>query len=58
MSEGPLEQSEAEIIASLSSDARVLLKRVLEIERGRLHLSASDVSTIEDIHTAVRGVLP
>lgn len=58
MSESPTDRTEAEIIASLSPEARVLLKRVLEIERGRLHLSAADTSAIEDIHTAVRGVLP
>lgn len=52
------DRSEEDVISALSPGARKLLKRVLEIERERLHVKGADASVVEDILTAVRGVVP
>ncbi len=49
--------TEEEVIQGLSPDARALLQRVLEIERSRLHLSGSDVTVVDDLHKAVKGII-
>lgn len=51
------DQTEAEVIQGLTEDGRLLLHRVLEIERSRLHLSGSDVTIVEDLHLAVKGIV-
>ena len=49
--------TEAEVIQGLSPDAQALLKRVLEIERSRLHLSGSDTAVVDDLYLAVKGII-
>lgn len=51
-------RSEVAVIEGLSPDARLLLKRVLEIERARLHVTAAETSIVEDIVQAVKGIIP
>lgn len=50
------QRSEHEVVEGLSPDARLLLKRVLEIERGRLHVKAAEATVIEEILHAIRGI--
>lgn len=49
-------RTEKDAIGALSDDERALLKRVLEIERAKLHLSAYDAT--DDILAAVKGIIP
>lgn len=49
-------RTEKDVIGALSDDERALLKRVLEIERAKLHLSAYDAT--DDILAAVKGIIP
>jgi hypothetical protein len=51
------DQTEAEVIQGLTEDGRFLLQRVLEIERSRLHLLGSDVTIVDDLHLAVKGIV-
>lgn len=53
MSEG---RTEKQVISELSSEAAALLKRVLMIERAKLHIAAYDAT--EDLLAAVKEVLP
>lgn len=50
-------QTEPEIIGGLTPDAQELLKRVLEIELSRLHLTGSDAIVVDDLHQAVLGII-
>ena len=52
------QRTEAQVIESLSPDARMLLRRVLEIERARLHVTAAEASVVDEILTAVKGIVP
>lgn len=49
-------RTEKDVIRELSEDERLLLRRVLEIERSRLHVSAADLT--EDLLVAVKEILP
>ena len=51
-------RSETEIIAGLDPQAKDLLKRVLEIERARVHLKVSDSETVDELYAAVREIAP
>jgi len=51
-------RSESDVIAGLDPQAKDLLKRVLQIERSRLHLRASDAEAVEELLNAVREVAP
>ena len=52
------QRTEAQVIEALSPDARLLLKRVLEIERARLHVKAADASVVDEILNSVKGIVP
>jgi hypothetical protein len=49
-------RSEQDVLQALSSEERALLKRVLEIERARLHVKAADLT--DDLLGAVKEILP
>ena len=49
-------RTERDVLSDLSEEERALLKRVLEIERAKLHLTAYDAT--DDILIAVREILP
>jgi hypothetical protein len=49
-------RTEKQVLEQLSNEERALLKRVLEIERAKLHLSAYDAT--DDLLDAVREILP
>jgi hypothetical protein len=49
-------RTEQEVLQELSGEERAFLKKVLEIERSRLHVSASDPT--EDLLSAVKEILP
>jgi len=51
-------RTEADVIRELPDEAQALLKRVLEIERSRLHIDGSDTVTVDELHDAVRGLVP
>ena len=51
-------RTEVDVIEGLSPDAKLLLKRVLEIERARLHVTAAEALIVEDIVQAVKGIMP
>lgn len=53
MSQG---RTEKQVLEELSEEQRAFLKRVLEIERAKLHLSAYDAT--DDLLTAVKEILP
>ena len=53
MSEG---RTEKQVLEELSEEQRAFLKRVLEIERAKLHLSAYDET--DDLLVAVKEILP
>ncbi|MFK0198973.1 MULTISPECIES: hypothetical protein [Streptomyces] len=53
MSEGRIEE---QVLEDLSDEARALLKRVLEIERAKLHLSAYEAT--DDLLAAVKEIIP
>ncbi|MEO3781754.1 hypothetical protein ABGB12_00340 [Actinocorallia sp. B10E7] len=44
------------MIAELSTEERALLKRVLEIERAKLHVPAYDAT--DDLLAAVKEIIP
>ncbi len=49
-------RNEREVLDELTEDEQHLLRRVLEIERSKLHLSAYDGT--EDLLTVVTEILP
>jgi conjugal transfer/entry exclusion protein len=49
-------RSEQDVLQALSDEERALLKRVLEIERARLHVKAADLT--DDLLAAVKEILP
>jgi hypothetical protein len=49
------EQTEREVLAALSENEREFLKRVLELERSRLHVVGADVS--DALLAAVKEIL-
>ena len=49
-------RTEQDVLRALSDEERALLKRVLEIERARLHVSAADLT--DDLLGAVKEILP
>lgn len=49
-------RTEKQVLEELSDEERALLKRVLEIERAKLHLSAYDAT--DDLLDAVREIIP
>lgn len=50
------ERTEKQVLEELSKEERALLKRVLEIERAKLHIAAYDAT--EDILAAVKEIIP
>ena len=49
-------RTEKQIVEDLADEERALLKRVLEIERAKLHLSAYDAT--DDLLAAVKEIIP
>lgn len=49
-------RTEKQVVEELSEEERALLKRVLEIERAKLHISAYDAT--DDLLAAVKEILP
>ncbi|WP_185448001.1 hypothetical protein [Kribbella qitaiheensis] len=49
-------RTEKQVLEELSAEERALLKRVLEIERAKLHLTAYDAT--DDLLAAVKEILP
>ncbi len=49
-------RTERDVLNELSDEERALLKRVLEIERAKLHLTAYDAT--DDLAIAVKEILP
>lgn len=49
-------RTEKQALEQLTEEERALLKRVLEIERAKLHLSAYDAT--EDLLAAVKEIIP
>ena len=50
------ERTEKQVLEELSSEERALLKRVLEIERAKLHISAYEAT--DDLLAAVKEIIP
>lgn len=53
MSQG---RTEKQVLEELTNEQRALLKRVLEIERAKLHLTAYDAT--DDLLAAVKEIIP
>jgi hypothetical protein len=49
-------RTERDVLQALTVEERTLLRRVLEIERELLHVSAADPT--EDLITAVKEIIP
>jgi conjugal transfer/entry exclusion protein len=49
-------RTEKQVLEELSDEERALLKRVLEIERAKLHITAYDAT--DDLLAAVKEILP
>jgi hypothetical protein len=49
-------RNEKQVLEELSDEQRALLKRVLEIERAKLHITAYDAT--DDLVAAVKEILP
>ncbi|MCV2491665.1 hypothetical protein OF117_20165 [Geodermatophilus sp. YIM 151500] len=49
-------RTEKQVLEELGDEERALLKRVLEIERAKLHLSAYDAT--DDLLAAVKEIIP
>jgi hypothetical protein len=49
-------RTERDVLQELTSDQQRFLKRVLEIERAKLHVKAADLT--DDLLGAVRAILP
>ena len=50
------DRTEQQVLEELTNEERALLKRVLEIERAKLHLSAHDAT--DDLLAAVQVIIP
>lgn len=50
------DRTEEQVVQELTDAERLLLKRVLEIERAKLHVSAYEAT--DDLLAAVKEVLP
>jgi conjugal transfer/entry exclusion protein len=48
--------TEKQVLEELSDEQRALLKRVLEIERAKLHIKAYDAT--DDLVAAVKEIIP
>lgn len=51
-----VKRTEQDVLQELSGEERALLKRVLEIERARLHVRSADLT--DDLLVAVKEILP
>lgn len=49
-------RTEKQVLEELTQEERALLKRVLEIERAKLHLSAYEAT--DDLIAAVQEIIP
>jgi hypothetical protein len=49
-------RTERDVLQELTVEQQALLKRVLEIERAKLHLKAADLT--DDLLGAVKAILP
>jgi len=49
-------RTEKQVLEELSQEERALLKRILEIERAKLHMSAFDAT--DDLLAAVKEIIP
>jgi conjugal transfer/entry exclusion protein len=49
-------RTEKQVLEELTDEERALLKRVLEIERAKLHLSAYDAT--DDLLAVVKEIIP
>jgi hypothetical protein len=49
-------RAERDVLQELTVEQQALLKRVLEIERAKLHLKAADLT--DDLLGAVKAILP
>lgn len=49
-------RTEKHVLEELSDEQRALLKRVLEIERAKLHINAYDAT--DDLLAAVKEIIP
>ena len=49
-------RTEQEVVGEMSDDARAYLKRVLEVERARLHVTDPDLT--DELLEAVKRILP
>ncbi|QYF91063.1 hypothetical protein [Arthrobacter sp. PAMC25284] len=49
-------RTEKQVLEELSDEQRALLKRVLEIERAKLHIKAFDAT--DDLVAAVKEIIP
>ena len=56
--EAAVARTESDVIDELDPQAKELLKRVLQIERSRLHLKASDGEAVDELYAAVREIAP
>lgn len=50
------DRTEEQVVQELTADEFKLLKRVLEIERSKLHLR--DYDATDDIHAVVKEIIP
>jgi conjugal transfer/entry exclusion protein len=50
------QRTEKQVLEALSDEQRALLKRVLEIERAKLHITAYDAT--DDLLAAVKEIIP
>lgn len=49
-------RTEREVLQELTAEEQHFLKRVLEIERAKLHVKAADLT--DDLLSAVKAILP
>jgi len=49
-------RTEKQVLEEMSDEQRALLKRVLEIERAKLHITAYDAT--DDLIAAVKEIIP
>jgi len=52
----PPRRTERDVLQELTADQQRFLKRVLEIERAKLHVKAADLT--DDLLSAVKAILP
>ena len=50
------DRTEEQVVAELTGEERMLLKRVLEIERAKLHVTAYEAT--DDLLAAVKEIMP